>query len=548
MALLCPSTLPPLKQNGGLYRELDVLEKLRHSLSDGYEIFHSVSLHSVHENIDKFGEVDIVILGPSGNVLLMEIKAGSLVLRDGDIFKIYQEREHDVGRQCSIQYVVMLNKLKDANLDAFISNCLVLPDFSLDNVHVVSIPKERIIDARQFEHIGAMVKAMLGVGSGCSDLPRLQLFLRNEFHVSLDLSNRVNQVKNTVRLLADGLATWVPRITSPSRIVRIQATAGSGKTQLALKLLETAVAMNQTAAYVCYNRTLADHLRSLAPVRVEVANFHELCISHFRKSHEDIVFEDGTVFQNATMKYVEDSSDFAERLDLLIIDEGQDFEGDWVESLCASLKYDGILYFMEDQDQRLYDRPPIELENAVTVNSNDNFRSPGRICQFINALGLTSGLIKSLNPYDGDYPEFYIYKSESDLIRKTSAAIDHLVSLGYLPEEIVVLTGSGRSKSVLLALSKIGKYLIKKFTGTYDGNADPIWSEGQILVDTIYRFKGQSAPAVILSEMDFSNLDDVEKRKLFVGLTRGQMTVDLVISEKSEAVMRNMLTIPNQNY
>lgn len=545
MAQLCPSTLPHLKQNGGLYRELDVLEKLRHSLSDGYEIFHSVSLHSVHENIDKFGEIDIVILGPSGNVLLMEIKAGSLVLRDGDIFKIYQEREHDVGRQCSIQYVVMLNKLKDANLDAFLSSCLVLPDFALKHVHVVSVPKERIIDATQYEYIGALVQGMLGVGSGCSDLPRLKLFLRNEFQISLDLSNRSDQVKNTVRLLADGLATWVPRITAPSGIVRVQATAGSGKTQLALKLLESAVTRNQTAAYVCYNRSLADHLRSVAPVRVEVANFHELCISHFRKTHEDIVFDDGTVFQNATKEYIEDSANFSERLDLLIIDEGQDFEGDWVESLCAALKYNGILYFMEDQDQRLYDRPPIELEDAVTIKSNDNFRSPRRIGQFINALGLTSELIKSLNPYDGDYPEFYIYKSESDLIRKTSAAIDHLVSLGYVPEEIVVLTGSGRSKSVLLALSKIGNYQIKKFTGTYDDNADPIWTEGKILVDTIYRFKGQSAPAIILSEMDFSNLDDIEKRKFFVGLTRGQMIVDLVISERSEAVLREILAGQN---
>ena len=545
MAQLCPSMLPPLRQNGGLYRELDVLEKLRLSLSDGYEIFHSVSLHSVHENIDKYGEIDIIILGPSGNILLMEIKAGSLVLRDGDIFKIYQAKEHDVGRQCSIQYAVMLNRLKDANLDAFLSTCLVLPDFSLNNVHVVSVPKERIIDATQFEYIGALVQAMLGVGSGCSDLPRLKLFLRNEFQISLDLCNRLDQVKNTVRLLADGLATWVPRITSPSGIVRVQATAGSGKTQLALKLLETAVSKNQTAAYVCYNRSLADHLRSVAPVRVEVANFHELCISHFRKTHEDVVFDDGTVFQNATKQYLEDSPDFAERLDLLIIDEGQDFEVDWVESLCASLKYDGVLYFMEDQDQRLYDRPPIELENAVTINSNDNFRSPRRLCQFINALGLTSVSVKSLNPYDGDFPEFYIYKSDSDLIRKTSAAIEHLLSLGYGPEEIVVLTGSGRSKSVLLALSKIGNYPIKKFTGTYDGNADPIWTEGQILVDTIYRFKGQSAPAIILSEMDFSNLDDIERRKLFVGLTRGQMIVDLVISERSEVVLQSMLREPN---
>jgi superfamily I DNA and RNA helicase len=150
-------------------------------------------------------------------------------------------------------------------------------------------------------------------------------------------------------------------------------------------------------------------------------------------------------------------------------------------------------------------------------------------------------MIKTFNPYDGDYPEFYIYRSASELIRKTSEAIERLVSIGYKPEEIIVLTGAGRSKSVLLALSKIGNYQIKKFTGTYDDNAEPIWTDGEILVDTIYRFKGQSAPAIILSEMDFSNLDDIERRKLFVGLTRGQMAINLVISERSEEVLKNML-------
>jgi hypothetical protein len=44
MALLSPA-LPPLKPSGGLHRELDVLWRLQSSLSEGYEVFHSVSWH-----------------------------------------------------------------------------------------------------------------------------------------------------------------------------------------------------------------------------------------------------------------------------------------------------------------------------------------------------------------------------------------------------------------------------------------------------------------------------------------------------------------------
>jgi len=82
-------------------------------------------------------------------------------------------------------------------------------------------------------------------------------------------------------------------------------------------------------------------------------------------------------------------------------------------------------------------------------------------------------------------------------------------------------------------LRKIGDLLIKRPTG-YDENGLATWSDGEILVDTLYRFKGQCADAVIVTEIDFSNWDVLSKNKLFVGLTRARLTVNLVMSEKVE--------------
>jgi hypothetical protein len=63
---------------------------------------------------------------------------------------------------------------------------------------------------------------------------------------------------------------------------------------------------------------------------------------------------------------------------------------------------------------------------------------------------------------------------------------------------------------------------------TPDGT--PCWTAGELLVDSIYRFKGQSASGVVLSELDFDALTDIERRKLFVGLTRAHLAVELVLS------------------
>ncbi len=58
-----------------------------------------------------------------------------------------------------------------------------------------------------------------------------------------------------------------------------------------------------------------------------------------------------------------------------------------------------------------------------------------------------------------------------------------------------------------------------------------------MLIESVYRFKGQSAPAVVFAEIDFDVLDEKAVRKLFVGATRAMMKLVLVISERSAAAL-----------
>ncbi len=61
------------------------------------------------------------------------------------------------------------------------------------------------------------------------------------------------------------------------------------------------------------------------------------------------------------------------------------------------------------------------------------------------------------------------------------------------------------------------------------------------MVESIYRFKGQSAPAVILSEVDFIELTAQECRKLLVGMTRAQHNLQIVMSAQAEACFATVL-------
>lgn len=45
----------------------------------------------------------------------------------------------------------------------------------------------------------------------------------------------------------------------------------------------------------------------------------------------------------------------------------------------------------------------------------------------------------------------------------------------------------------------------------------------------------------MLSELDFDALTDIERRKLFVGLTRAHLAVELVLSPRAEACLARAL-------
>ena len=541
MAKITPSQLPSLREDGGLFRELDVLERLRHGLPDGYEIFHEVTWHVVNNGVDQHGEIDIVVLSPSGNLLLMEVKAGPLLLRNGGLFKIYGQQKSDVLRQCRLQYTGMVSRLTEAGLHPYLARCLVLPDYQLPVGQVVSIPLERIIAAGEYDQLCMRVQALLVTGTGKSDVEEVRRFLCNEFQVSPNIATLRDQLHAATQRLSDGLAVWVPRISHPSGVVRIQATAGSGKTQLALRLLENAVAAKESALYVCYNRPLADTIVRIAPSRAIVASFHELVVDHYRRHNQEPDFSVAGFFQLATDTYLQESGSFESKYDMLIIDEGQDFDPQWIASLLPLLKPFGRLYLMEDEAQRLYDREAFDIPDAVTIICNDNHRSPRSVCQVINALSLASTPIISKSPYQGEQPEFRSYNSDAALIKQTELAVNALLEQGFAIKDIVILTGRGHSKSKLLNAERLGRFTTRRFTGSFTRDGNPVWSDGELTVESIYRFKGQSAPAIILSEVDFTELTDKERRKLFVGMTRAQLNLQVVLSDQAEACFASAL-------
>ena len=71
---------------------------------------------------------------------------------------------------------------------------------------------------------------------------------------------------------------------------------------------------------------------------------------------------------------------------------------------------------------------------------------------------------------------------------------------------------------------------MRRFSGEYDLFGNQVWTPGQIAFDSIGRFKGQQAPAVILVDVDPDPTEQERAtRLLFSGMTRATVRLELLV-------------------
>jgi hypothetical protein len=536
MARIVPTDWRTLESAGAAQRERETLEALERGLPEELTVFHGVHWTRVDRGTAVFGEIDFVVVSPSARILLIEQKSGFLTETPEGLVKKYSGREKLVA--------VHLDRTLDAlraRLAAVVQGdavaidyLLYCPDYAVRQPGTAGLPPERIVDARGRDRLCARIREALP-GEPPRDLlaHKLRRFFENELQLVPDVSALVGRAEQLVTRLSGGLAAWARRLEFEPFRLRVIGTAGSGKTQLALAVLQDAAALGRRALYVCFNRPLADHLSRLAPAGTEVASFHQLCDRRLRATGATIDYQAPDAFASMEDRFAALPVGEAERFDELLIDEGQDFAPAWKDALLRLLAPGGRVWWLEDPMQRLYDRPPVELPGFVTLRAETNYRSPRDVLGYVNRLLSPPSPIEAAGPIAGGEVEFLTYADPESLLSSTKRAVTRALQGGFRLADIVLVTFSGRGRSALLRFDQLGAHRLRNWQGRYDLFGQPEFSDGDLLIETVYRFKGQSAPCVILAEVDFDTFEDLAQRKLFVGFTRASMKLIVVLSERA---------------
>lgn len=545
MAHIQPPGWRELAVTGAAQREIETLTRLEQALSDDYTIFHGVHWTNVEKGWSAYGEIDFIVVAPDGRLLLIEQKSGFLAETDEGLAKRYAglDKPKLVRNQIVRAVSALRQRFGSSGEPLAIDYLLYCPDYQVRKVETAGIAADRIVDARRRDQLAAVIREILPPTATSGQRERVLRFLGNVLQLVPDPSAMIGQANALVTRLSGGLATWARQLDFTPFRLRVSGTAGSGKTQLALAEYQAALAAGRKPLYVCYNRPLADHVQRLVPAGGRVANYHQLCDLFARDTGLVPDYADAQIWQQLEAHLAQAALPDDWRCDVLIVDEGQDFSESWRDALLRLLKPEGRALWLEDPLQNLYARAPVALPGWVTLHADSNFRSPRQVVQLLGALSPALLAIDACSPLAGADIDVLTWPADdlAQMHAQTRQAIIRCLGAGFTRQDIALISFRGREHSALLNLDALGQHTLKSFDGRYDLFGNPIFRDGNLLAESVYRFKGQSAPAVIFSEIDFDTLDDKSFRKLFVGMTRARLKLVLVISERAARFLHEHL-------
>lgn len=552
MARIHPEGWRQLQASGAQQRELATLALFADGLPDDYAVYHGLHWTRAEGSRTVFGEIGFAVLGPGGRVLLIEQHSGFLDETEAGLLRPGKRRNREVAVALAHDAEALRARLRplleggEARLDTL----FYCPDYAVRQPGTAGLDPARIVDAGRRDQLIAIVRTLAGPADEAPAAPTrlaaLHRFFADLLELVPDVQALAGRADDLTTRLSGGLAEWARRITMTPHRLRITATAGSGKTQLALAAFVDAIEAGRRPLYVCYNRPLADHIARIVPAGGEVATYHQLCDRSLRAAGRTPDFSAPDRFRRMEADFaalVAGGGGPAGGYDELIVDEGQDFFEAWRDTLFALLGPDGRAWWLEDPLQNLYGREPVALPGWVGLSADTNYRTPADVLALLNARLPLPAPVRAGSPLADSEPELLAWESnagdggEAGLLDATRRAITRAIGLGFRRDMIVLLTFRGREHSRFTPLGHLGPHRLRAFHGRYDLFGEAEYSDGDLLIDSVYRFKGQAAPCVIFTEIDFEALDELTMRKLFVGATRATMKLILVASNRAAALL-----------
>ncbi|MDE0660917.1 MAG: NERD domain-containing protein [Gammaproteobacteria bacterium] len=526
MARLFPKIRPEDIGNPG---ERSVARALLEQLPRRVEVFHGFNWLARNARGTLLeGECDFILLEPEKGLLFVEVKGGSLVF-DGekwvrqvgserrelnkDPFAQAQRGMHDIVDIVSRRHGGNSNGLPFAYGFA-----VAFPDCRVSGWLPPNIHPELILDAAKLKTVPDAVKRIFASFSRKEHRPlyadevasvREALYPKYELVPVLwrrieDQEERLSRLTQEQQRILD--------ILEQQPKAAISGVAGSGKTLLALAKAQAMARQGLRTLLLCFNRPLKDWLLQSVPDafggKLVIDNYHGLADDLCRAAGVPLWERGDTKDPNFWTEIVPVALEEAcERLgpehkfDAIIVDEGQDFEDLWWDSLDSVFRdaaNKACYYVFYDPKQNLFvDSPSLPDELGQPYSLPTNCRNTVRIAAHCASLVGHDNKVRDEAP-TGEDPVMVSAQTIGEAFRAAGKQVRELCESGkggLKPSQAAVLAPAYTERDWP------GKFGTIALTKDFDE-----WRRGEgVLIATWGRFKGLEADAVVIVETPMRN-------------------------------------------
>lgn len=516
-----------------------VFEALR-GIDSRYHVFHSLRWiraegarrpGNPRGQVAPQGEGDFVIFDPQRGILVVEVKSGGIRFEGGRWFQRnlgtgVEYPMQDPEAQANRTRFFLDNHLKTrlpATIACPVYHAVWFPSGEVSRAGLPPhLPSQILLDRASLTDPGEAIDEAFSFGSG--ERRRVAIGTADVRKILDALAPRLDVAPSMRHSLEDRERAFIRFTEEQARVLDyldeqktavVAGAAGTGKTMVALQLARNLADMGEDVLFVCFNAPLRQYLAANhGGLRRSFHTFDSLAVEN--------VGDFGGNFDQSKAAFLElltraDAPAFSN----VIIDEGQDFEDEWIAYLEANTN--GRLYVFYDRNQLVQrDALPEWLTTAeCRLVLRRNCRMTSQIARFAYRCSPTS-LSPPSDTVDGPKPYLYQCPHRTAATERVRSLVSDLLGeRGYLPHEIAILTATSTRGSLLGVFSRID-----------DIPVTDVPKRGAVVYSSVRRFKGLEAKVVILVDVRPTDLAESTSRGLiYVGASRAIHELHVVLHD-----------------
>ena len=470
MAIMYPKNIEAYNTT---YSEKKVYYALKEQLDDRIIVFYSVSWINNDNGIKKMSESDFLIFDPLYGFLTVEVKGGTgLKVENDDWYLLENDGERKLNKtpyeqsENNMRYFKSYYEKQYNNLFNGVYGAIVIfPNFTIDNYEfIANRPEELTIDFNGMSELNERIKrAFLFWKGKC----RTALFTPDQKEKFLKLVQKRIAISAAAGALIEDKEKQFELINRVQdgyiylldnyKQLYIKGGAGTGKTFIAIKIAKKKSLEGKKCLLLSYSKELSCYFKkALLDFNIDILTIDEL----INKNIENYEFD--FEYTGLISKMNENEM---EKYDVIIIDEGQDFNEETAYFARMHLKEqdNSELYVFFDNTQNLYDR---SFGNEFMIDYppfllRENLRNTANIYKWATK-NTELGMDEITNPISGPITESSKYDSLDEILKDLENKINELIlNESVKPESITVLVSDDIYENV--KNKKIGKWcFIKK--------------------------------------------------------------------------------------